>query len=105
MNVILNLSSLSVPFSVSRHLYSSPPLLCIRPHINARYEEIKDDPDLTDEQLSAVWDLNYEERNDSHIKDVFAGQLQSTVTCKQCKHRSVCFDPFWDLSIPIPKSR
>ena len=101
---MLTLAHVPRSLGPSSPLFFSAPV-CVRAHIGARYEEIKDDPDLTDEQLSAVWDLNYEERNDSHIKDVFAGQLQSTVTCKQCKHRSVCFDPFWDLSIPIPKAR
>ena len=33
------------------------------------------------------------------------GQLKSTLKCLSCGHRSVTFDPFWDLSIPIPSSR
>ena len=32
------------------------------------------------------------------------GQLKSTLKCLVCGHRSVTFDPFWDLSIPIPSS-
>ena len=42
---------------------------------------------------------------DSLVDDVFGGQLQSTVTCTRCQRSSHCFDPFLDLSIPIPKKR
>jgi ubiquitin C-terminal hydrolase len=40
---------------------------------------------------------------DSAIDDIFGGQLQSTVECSICHHRSHCFDPFLDLSVPIPR--
>ena len=36
--------------------------------------------------------------------DLFVGQLKSTLTCQKCRNASVTFDPFWDLSLPIPKS-
>jgi len=36
------------------------------------------------------------------ITDIFVGQLKSTLTCLICGHRSVTFDPFWDLSVSIP---
>lgn len=36
------------------------------------------------------------------MDDIFGGQLQSSVTCATCRHTSHCFDPFWDLSLPIP---
>lgn len=42
------------------------------------------------------------EKNDSIITDLFGGMLQSTVECMTCRHRSVCFDPFLDLPVPIP---
>lgn len=41
--------------------------------------------------------------HDSVIDDVFGGQLQSTVECGRCGHRSHCFDPFLDLSVPLPR--
>lgn len=31
------------------------------------------------------------------------GQLKSTLRCTHCGHCSVTFDPFWDLSLPIPQ--
>lgn len=43
------------------------------------------------------------EENDSIVSDLFAGQLQSTIECLTCAQRSHCFDPFYDLSVPIPK--
>ena len=43
----------------------------------------------------------YLRSNDSIITDIFGGQLQSSVECLTCHHRSLCFDPFLDLSIPI----
>lgn len=42
--------------------------------------------------------------NDSVVSDMFAGQLQSTIECQTCHNQSYCFDPFLDLSVPIPKN-
>lgn len=44
----------------------------------------------------------YKLRNDSVILDLFVGLFQSTLICPDCKHVSVTFDPFNDLSLPIP---
>jgi ubiquitin carboxyl-terminal hydrolase 2/21 len=46
----------------------------------------------------------YLRRDDSKIVDLFVGQLKSTLQCTVCGHCSVTFDPFWDLSLPIPTS-
>lgn len=35
--------------------------------------------------------------------DLFGGQLQSSIECHHCHHRSTAYDPFWDLSLPLPK--
>jgi ubiquitin C-terminal hydrolase len=35
---------------------------------------------------------------------VFAGSLLQTVTCNECDHESVRFEPFLDLSLSIPKN-
>ena len=37
------------------------------------------------------------------VEDVFGGQLQSKVQCTVCGAASTCFDPFLDLSLPIPE--
>ncbi len=39
----------------------------------------------------------------STIVDIFVGQLKSTLRCTNCGHCSVTFDPFWDLSLHIPR--
>lgn len=41
--------------------------------------------------------------DNSKIVDHFVGQLKSTLKCTYCGHCSVTFDPFWDLSLPIPQ--
>lgn len=66
---------------------------------------------ITDEEIDALSDLEkatvswniFKSMNDSVITDIFAGQLQSTVTCHGCNYRSVTFEIFMDLSLPIPK--
>ena len=37
--------------------------------------------------------------------DVFGGQMMSCIRCHACAFRSLCFDPFLDLSLPIPKAK
>lgn len=62
-----------------------------------------------DDSLSEVQKANeswrrYLRMDDSKIVDIFVGQLKSTLQCTSCGHASVTFDPFWDLSLPIPKA-
>ncbi|CAH1104005.1 unnamed protein product [Psylliodes chrysocephalus] len=45
----------------------------------------------------------YLRMDNSKIVDHFVGQLKSTLKCTYCGHCSVTFDPFWDLSLPIPQ--
>lgn len=37
------------------------------------------------------------------MKDLFSGQLRSSLHCSVCSHYSNTFDVFCDLSLPIPK--
>ena len=48
-----------------------------------------------------AWE-NHILRNKSIVVDLFHGQLKSKVTCRQCGHESVRFDPFNVLSLPLP---
>ncbi|CCG84373.1 protein of unknown function [Taphrina deformans PYCC 5710] len=41
-------------------------------------------------------------RNDSVIVDLFQGIYKSTLVCPICSHVSITFDPFSDLSLPLP---
>ena len=76
-----------------------------RVRVKPEYREIVDDPNEHELSRSNTWWENYCERNDSCIKDIFCGQLRSYVTCKKCKYRSSAYDPFWDLSVPIPNKK
>ncbi|XP_075549090.1 ubiquitin carboxyl-terminal hydrolase 2-like isoform X2 [Dermacentor variabilis] len=62
------------------------------------------DDNLSESQKAAEAWKRYLRYDDSKIVDCFVGQLKSTLKCSVCGHKSVTFDPFWDLSLPIPKS-
>jgi ubiquitin C-terminal hydrolase len=68
-----------------------------------RYEEIKDVEGEPEERTSARWWKNYTDRNSSFISALFGGQLKSEVRCNACGHVSLAFDPFFDVSLPIPR--
>ncbi|CAZ84994.1 unnamed protein product [Tuber melanosporum] len=44
----------------------------------------------------------YKRRNDSVIADLFGGLYQSTLVCPDCEKVSITFDPFMDLTLPLP---
>lgn len=46
-----------------------------------------------------------DQRNRSIIVDLFQGQLRSALQCGVCGHRSVTFDPFMYLTVPLPDDR
>ncbi|TPX70604.1 hypothetical protein SpCBS45565_g01590 [Spizellomyces sp. 'palustris'] len=73
----------------------------VRPRFTYKDEEADNLRDVEKARLS--WN-RYHAVNNSVIFDLFGGQLQSTVICHGCNHRSVTFDTFWDLSLPIPKA-
>lgn len=73
-----------------------------RVRVAPAYEEIEEEEGESEAHCADKWWLNYQGRNDSLVKDVFAGQLRSRVTCGVCGRVSTAFDPFWDLSLPIP---
>ncbi|PHT48817.1 Ubiquitin carboxyl-terminal hydrolase 2 [Capsicum baccatum] len=39
------------------------------------------------------------------VDDIFGGRLSSTVSCLECGHTSVVYEPFLDLSLPVPTRR
>nr|XP_022907083.1 ubiquitin carboxyl-terminal hydrolase 2 isoform X2 [Onthophagus taurus] len=61
------------------------------------------DEKLSDSEKSAESWQRYLRMDNSKIVDIFVGQLKSTLKCTHCGHCSVTFDPFWDLSLPIPQ--
>ncbi|KAE9187286.1 hypothetical protein PF005_g20514 [Phytophthora fragariae] len=59
----------------------------------------REDPEVAQEE----WH-QFLRRNDSIIVDNFMGQLRSHVTCSNpdCGNESITFDPYMNLSVPIP---
>lgn len=60
------------------------------------------DQDLDDREKAIEAWKRYLRYDDSKIVDMFVGQLKSCLQCSVCGHKSNTFDPFWDLSLPIP---
>lgn len=75
-----------------------------RVKIKPPYTELKDIPDEAVSDQALRWWKNYVDRFDSTISDIFLGQLKSTVKCLSCQHVSHSFDPFMDVSLPIPQT-
>lgn len=49
--------------------------------------------------------IAHKRRNDSVIIDLFVGQYKSTLICPECQHISLTFDPYNDLTLPLPITR
>ncbi|NXK55186.1 UBP2 hydrolase, partial [Chauna torquata] len=81
-------------------LHSEVNRVLVRPRASA--DTLDHLPD--DEKSRQMW-RRYQEREDSRVSDLFVGQLKSSLTCSECGYCSTAFDPFWDLSLPIPKVR
>ncbi|PNH37358.1 hypothetical protein VD0004_g9428 [Verticillium dahliae] len=68
-------------------------------------------PDSTDEMIGneeairkmaeEVWDIT-RKRDDSVIADLFTGMYKSTLKCPVCDKVSITFDPFNNLTLPLP---
>ncbi|KAK0732880.1 hypothetical protein B0T21DRAFT_291331 [Apiosordaria backusii] len=68
-------------------------------------------PDSTDEMINnpaairemalKVWDIT-KKRDDSVIADLFTGLYKSTLVCPECNKISITFDPFTNLTLPLP---
>ncbi|GMM54949.1 putative ubiquitin-specific protease [Maudiozyma humilis] len=48
-----------------------------------------------------TWEKHLQ-RNDSVITDLFVGLYKSTLECPECNNVSVTFDPYNDLTLPLP---
>lgn len=56
-----------------------------------------------DDNIQKRW-LLYREVNSSFIDSLFTGFIRSTVICNNCNNSSFNYEPFMNLSVPIPKS-
>lgn len=70
--------------------------------------ELKDD-EINDSQaiskLAKKCRDQYKQRNDSIIVDLFTGLYRSTLVCPDCGKMSITFDPFNDLTLPLPTNK
>ncbi|KAJ9458329.1 Ubiquitin carboxyl-terminal hydrolase 4 [Diplonema papillatum] len=69
------------------------------------YEELKDVAGESFVSASNRWWAYAKKRDDSSIHDCFSGQLISCRRCDACGNHSLAFDPFLDLSTPLPRLR
>lgn len=60
-----------------------------------------DDTDQIVLLAANMWDY-IKKRNDSVIMDLFVGLYKSTLVCPNCNHVSITFDPYNDLTLPLP---
>lgn len=66
------------------------------------YIEEKDyDPKETEEAYYQTCSYNFKQRNDSVIVDLFYGKFRAVTVCPDCSYKSLRFDPFNMLSVPI----
>ncbi|KAG4303799.1 hypothetical protein PORY_002797 [Pneumocystis oryctolagi] len=56
---------------------------------------------LIAETAETCWQL-HRKRNDSVIVDLFHGLYKSVLVCPVCDQVSITFDPFMDLTLPLP---
>lgn len=63
---------------------------------------------LCTEELSARKKLKSSQDDDkspTYVDAIFGGRLSSTVTCLECGHSSLVYEPFLDLSLPVPTKK
>ena len=61
----------------------------------------QENTEIVEEAHCEAW-RTYVRDNASPVSDHFAGLLRSTVECCKCSHRSIRYDPYLDLSLPLP---
>lgn len=59
------------------------------------------DPEAIRKMAEEVWDIT-RRRDDSVIADLFTGMYKSTLKCPECGKISITFDPFNNLTLPLP---
>ncbi|XP_046853466.1 ubiquitin carboxyl-terminal hydrolase 2-like [Xenia sp. Carnegie-2017] len=74
---------------------------CRRFSSNAQSSDLEK---LSEKDLSDLMWEHYKSRDNSLVTDLFCGQIKSTLTCSRCNNRSITYDPFWDLSLSIPRT-
>ncbi|CCH42352.1 putative ubiquitin carboxyl-terminal hydrolase 12 [Wickerhamomyces ciferrii] len=68
-----------------------------KPELNSKNATIEEVQTLAEQS----W-VQHKLRNDSVIIDLFVGLYKSTLVCPDCSKVSITFDPFSDLTLPLP---
>ncbi|ODV81036.1 peptidase C19, ubiquitin C-terminal hydrolase 2 [Suhomyces tanzawaensis NRRL Y-17324] len=74
---------------------------CEKPELK---DEEMNDPNALVRLAETCWN-QHKLRNDSVIVDLFTGMYESTLICPICSKTSITFDPFNDLTLPLPVSK
>lgn len=64
-------------------------------------DDMINNPEAIREMAAKVWDIT-KKRDDSVIADLFTGLYKSTLVCPVCDKVSITFDPFNNLTLPLP---
>jgi hypothetical protein len=64
-------------------------------------DDMVNNPAAIREMAVKVWDIT-KKRDDSVIADLFTGMYKSTLVCPVCSKVSITFDPFTNLTLPLP---
>ncbi|KAL2170558.1 hypothetical protein VTG60DRAFT_4666 [Thermothelomyces hinnuleus] len=64
-------------------------------------DDMINNPEAVREMAAKVWDIT-KKRDDSVIADLFTGMYKSTLVCPVCDKVSITFDPFNNLTLPLP---
>jgi hypothetical protein len=64
-------------------------------------DDMINNPAAIREMAAKVWDIT-KKRDDSVIADLFTGMYKSTLVCPVCDKVSITFDPFNNLTLPLP---
>lgn len=71
-----------------------------KPYTETIESDGRPDPVVAKESWS-----NHLKRNNSIITDYLHGQYRSEITCPECSHISITFDPFLTCTLPIPTKK
>ncbi|PIK48608.1 putative ubiquitin carboxyl-terminal hydrolase 19 [Apostichopus japonicus] len=69
------------------------------------YTQTFDSDGRPDEVIAEESWKRHKRRNDSFISDIFQGQYKSKLVCPVCNKVSITFDPFMQLSVPLPRKK
>lgn len=64
-------------------------------------DDMVNDQEKTREMANKVWGI-HKARDDSVIGDLFTGLYKSTLVCPTCSKISITFEPFTNLTLPLP---